>query len=209
MQKKRTINYLQYSVWILAEIMSMALFYTAFVILFLDDPRENDIVLRASVRNTALTLLLPYSILWLYFSWREKDEKLKDYTDLQETGRIHALTMIPFFDEKGTLRFSIKSNELIYLEASDNYVTIRYKGNGKMSKYMLRNTLKSLEEKLSPYKIFRCHRSYMVNFEFVKIIRKDKEGLRIELEYPENISLPVSKTYISHVIEYFSELQPG
>ena len=30
-------------------------------------------------RNTALVLLLPYSVLWLYFSWRDKKEQIEDW----------------------------------------------------------------------------------------------------------------------------------
>ncbi len=45
----------------------------------------------------------------------------------------------------------------------------------------------------------------MVNFEKVKIMRKDKGGLFLELDIEQKISLPVSKTYVSSVIEAFSE----
>lgn len=50
--------------------------------------------------------------------------------------------MIPFYDENGKLKLSIQLDDLLFLEASDNYVSINYIHNQKISKYMVRNTLK-------------------------------------------------------------------
>ena len=88
---------------------------------------------------------------------------------------------------------------------SDNYVTIYYVDNNKITKYLIRNTLKNFEQKLHPKNIMRCHRSYMVNFEKVKIMRKEKTGLYLELDIEPKFRLPVSKTYVASVIETFSQ----
>jgi len=45
----------------------------------------------------------------------------------------------------------------------------------------------------------------MVNFDKVKIIRKDKEGLKLELDVPSVIEIPVSKTYVNSVMQTFSK----
>ena len=82
--------------------------------------------------------------------------------------------MIPFYDDKGILKFSIKKENLLYLESAENYVNICYLNKGKISKYLLRDTLKKIEESFAGTEIIRCHRSYMVNFEKVKVIRKDE-----------------------------------
>ena len=47
--------------------------------------------------------------------------------------------MIPFRDEKGELRFSVKSKDVLYMEAADNYVSIHYIDRGKDASYMVRN----------------------------------------------------------------------
>jgi DNA-binding LytR/AlgR family response regulator len=44
----------------------------------------------------------------------------------------------------------------------------------------------------------------MVNFENVKILRKDKEELILELDSPTKIEIPVSKTYAQNVMETFT-----
>jgi DNA-binding LytR/AlgR family response regulator len=62
-----------------------------------------------------------------------------------------------------------------------------------------------MEEKFSGTEIIRCHRSYMVNFEKVKVIKKDKDGLKLELDNPSVTDIPVSKTYVDNVMQTFSK----
>jgi TRAP-type mannitol/chloroaromatic compound transport system permease small subunit len=201
---KHSIKIWQYLIWIFAEVFSMAFTYTMFEKLILKDDRMFPELLKNSSKNTALVLLLPYSILWLYFSWRDKKEqieRLEEFPISSESAR----DMIPFYDEKGILRFSVKKENLLYLESAENYVNIFYLNKGKVSKYLLRDTLKKIEESLSGTELIRCHRSYIVNFEKVKVIRKEKEGFKLELDNPNVSDIPVSKTYINTVMLTFSK----
>jgi len=202
--KRHTINIWQYLIWIFGEILFMALAYALFEKLFLKDTRLFADLVRNSSRNTALVLLLPYSILWLYFSWQDKKdqiERLADFQPLSDNTR----NMIPFYDDKWILKFSIKKENLLYLESAENYVNICYLNKGKVSKYLLRDTLKKIEENFSGTEIIRCHRSYMVNFEKVKVIRKDRDGLKLEFDNPSVTDIPVSKTYVTSVMQTFSK----
>ena len=202
--RKEPLTYPQYIGWVALEILSMALVYTIFETFILDDPREFITAFKVTLKNTALVLLLPYSTLWLYFSWREKKQKL----EIISAGGIPGETsrrMIPFYDEKGALRISIMLENLIYLEASDNYVTINYLHKDKTSRFMVRNTLKNLETTLSETGILRCHRSFMVNIDMVKVIRREKGGLKLEIEGTPVIEIPVSKTYMDEILAAFSK----
>ncbi len=69
---------------------------------------------------------------------------------------------------------------------------------------MLRNTLKNLEEEFKGTEMVRCHRSYMVNCDKVKVIRREKDGLHLELDLPSAIDIPVTKTYLENVMNRFS-----
>jgi hypothetical protein len=202
--KRHTINIWQYLLWIFAEVFSMALAYGLFEKLFLKDARMFTELIKNSSRNTALVLLLPYSVLWLYFSWRDKKEQIERLADSPPFSD-NARNMIPFYDDKGILKFSIKKENLLYLESAENYVNICYLNKGKVSKYLLRDTLKKIEENFSGTEIVRCHRSYMVNFEKVKVIRKDKDGLKLEFDNPAVTDIPVSKTYVNTVMQTFSK----
>lgn len=199
-----SINIWQYLVWIGFEVLSMALVYALFEKLVLKDTRLFTDLVKNSSKNTALVLLLPYSILWLYFSWRDKKEqidRLEEVLPLPDNSR----NMIPFFDDKGILKFSIKKENLLYLESAENYVNIFYLNKGKVSKYLLRDTLKKIEESFAGTEIIRCHRSYIVNFDKVKVIRKDKDGLKLEFDNPTATDIPVSKTYVNTVMQTFSK----
>ena len=70
--KRFSLNYIHYIIWVLAEVLFMALFYSIYEKFILHDSRQFDDLLKVSVQNTALVLLLPYSALWLYFSWKDK-----------------------------------------------------------------------------------------------------------------------------------------
>lgn len=201
--KRHSIVLWQYLIWILAEIVSMSIFYTLYESIILHDSRTIDNLMKISVQNTALIILLPYSVLWLYFSWREKNQKLQALADGEN--KFDSTKMFSFHDEKGTLKLSLKLDNLIYLEAADNYVIIHYYNKGRTSKFMLRNTLKKLETELADTELVRCHRSYMVNFEKVKIIRKDKDGLKLELDLEAAQDIPVSRTYVDNVMQTFSK----
>jgi DNA-binding LytR/AlgR family response regulator len=45
----------------------------------------------------------------------------------------------------------------------------------------------------------------MVNFDKVKVIRKEKDGLKLELDHPDIIDIPLSKTYLSNVMQNFAK----
>lgn len=204
LSRKLSLNIWQYLLWIFAEILSMALTYALFEKLFLKDSRLFTDLVRTSSRNTALVLLLPYSILWLYFSWRDKKEQIERLADAPAFSD-NPRNMIAFYDDKGILKFSIKKENLLYLESAENYVNICYLNKGKVSKYLLRDTLKKLEENFSGTEIIRCHRYYIVNFEKVKVIRKDRDGLKLEFDNPSVTDIPVSKTYVNNVMQTFSK----
>lgn len=193
----------QYLLWVAAEIICMALFYTFYELVILREERTFTDVLRVSVLNTSLTLLLPYSVLWLYFSWRDKKEKLMELTELPDPQAQK--TMIPLRDDKGVLRISVKRPDLLYFQGSDNYVTVWYLSNDRLSKFLLRNTLKKMEDELTGMAIIRSHRSYLVNMDRVKLIRREKDGLLLELDTPSPVTLPVSRTYMAQVLAAFGQ----
>lgn len=202
--KRFWLNYWHYIIWVLSEVFFMALFYSLSEKLIIHDERNFVDLLNVSIQNTALVLLLPYSAMWLYFSYHEKKTQLEQLIQ-GDTPVDTSKNMIPFHDEKGTLRLSVNQDSLLYIESCDNYVNIYYLNKGKVSKFLLRNTLKKMEFLFKSTEIVRCHRSYMVNFQKVKVIRKDKEGLILELDIPESLDIPVSRTYVEKVMNTFAK----
>lgn len=211
--RHKAIRYGAYAVWIVGEILSLALVYALIQKFFLHGSHDFMLIIKNSVRITAFIILLPYVIYWLYLSFRDKYillEKISlgrsPFEMAEMAGRLPGLnSMVAFHDEKGVLRFSIKKEDLLYLEAADNYVVLHYLDNGRQARYMIRTTLKRIELEPAGAELVRCHRSYMVNIDNVKVIRKEKEGLIINFETPSHLSLPISKTYIDGFIHRLSK----
>ena len=197
------ITYLGYAIWILIEIIFMAALY-ALISYILDGYVSYTTCLEDSLINTALILLLPYFIMHLYFAFQEKNrqlQQLKDSANLLNE-HVHERDIISFSDTKGELRLSIKTNTLLYIEPADNYLEIWYIGQHGVTNYLLRNTLNNIEEKFVDTNIIRCHRSYMVNFDQVKVAKKTKNGIFLDLGIEKVPEIPVSKSYGEKVTKW-------
>lgn len=199
--KRHEITIGAYALWILLEIFFMSLFYTVYT-LTLNPGREYLTVFKESSINTSLVLLLPYSVLHLYFSYQEKARQLRILEE-DRTETANKLSVFSFYDEKHELRLSVKRSNLLYIESADNYVCVWYLNKGILTKFMLRNSLKALEESMSETNVLRCHRSYMVNFDQVKVMRREKDGIYLELGVEKVPDIPISKTYSEKVTHWF------
>ena len=206
--KKRTITYWQYALWVLVEILAMSLFYSLFTKFIPKEGMDRDFIeiFHQSAVNTSLIILLPYSILWLYFSWREKNSMLEKLTHEEQNLDIQKKSQIGFPDEKGELRISIVLENLLYIDSEDNYATIHYLNKSKLSHFLIRNSLKWMEENLTKETpLVRCHRSYIVNLDNVKVLLKKKDGIFLELDAVNTPDIPVSRTYYERVMAKFSQ----
>ena len=195
----------QYLVWILAEILAMASFYTLFQSLVLDDDRSLNDMMRQSIINTMLVLLLPYSILWLYFALKDKNRKLAMITESEREYDLPSRNMLNFLDEKKELRLSVRSDYVVWIEAADNYIKIHYLNKGRIASFMVRNTLKWVESTFASSSLVRCNRSTIVNFDKVKMLRKEQNGIFLGIDNELVPDIPVSKTYTSLVLSRFSD----
>ena len=83
--KKHEITTGAYALWILLEIFFMSLFYTIYT-LVLNPEREYLSAFKESSINTSLVLLLPYSVLHLYFSYKEKERQLINKENEKQEG---------------------------------------------------------------------------------------------------------------------------
>lgn len=206
--QKYELKVWQFAIHVVAEVASMSVFFTIYAVAFPRAGDQRDVVeifLQSSM-NTAWILLLPYSILWLYFSWREKSELLKKIAkhkaDLLDVPKRN---LIAFPDEKGDLKITVSLEQIVYIESSDNYVTIHYWNKSKISRYLLRNSLKWIDENLTrDTSLVRCHRSFVINLDHVKVLRKTKEGLFLEIDALNVPDILVSKTYYQRFMDKFS-----
>lgn len=203
--QKIRINFLIYILWNLVEILFLALAYTLMDIYLLHNelnPFEQYIKL---LFVTLFVLAIPYSLSWLYYSWQEQKRMLQELSKATSS-EFSTKNMINFYDETDKLRFSLNSIDVLYIESTDNYVTVFVEEKDRIKKIMLRNTMKRLEIELEKTLIRRCHRSFMVNFMNVKMVRLSGTNLFIYLKASEEIKIPVSRTYSEKVHEMINHL---
>lgn len=206
--RKNAITYLNYSVWILAEVFAMSLFYALFSKFVPEGSENRDFmqILQNAIFNTSLVLLLPYGISLLYFSWKEKSKLLEEQQENSPVTEIPRKRRIAFPDEKGEIKITVELNHLVFIESADNYATLHYINKERLSRFPIRNSLKWFEQHLiEDTQLVRCHRSYIINLDRVKVLKKTKEGIFMELDLPQLADIPVSKTYYESVMRKFSQ----
>ena len=202
---RHKVNYLVFGLWHLAELILLSVAYLGLEVLLLKTGAELFELFRNLLMRSLLVLAIPYSLSWLYLSMKDKRSKIEELmhnTSLE----FKENKMITFRDETEKMRFSIKSNDILYIESTDNYVTVYTNEERKLKKVMLRNTMKRLEKELEGTLIQRCHRSYMVNFENIKQVKLLSTQLYIYVDFPEDIRIPVSKSYAEHVHEFLNRV---
>lgn len=202
--RKHLLLLWQYIIWVVAEIVAMALFYSLFGSIILEDVRPLREIMRQSVINTSLVLLLPYATIWLYLSWKDKNKKLENLIQDDFKPEKYSDQMFNFYDEKKELKLSVKSEQVLWIDSADNYVKIHFYNKGKVSSFLIRNTLLSIENDFANTSLIRCNRSTIVNFDKVKVLRKEQDGifLSLDLEFVQDI--PVTKKYSEKVLSKFS-----
>ena len=206
MQSKINFTPYRYIMWVLAEIIIVSLSYTHFTFVFVPSIDESPVNLLLKAFGCILLIIaIPYTILTLYAAYKSKTEELEmlQYKlALNSEPSVMYPSLVNLYDYNGTLKLTINSESLYYMESQDNYVKIYYENQGKLLSYMLRSRTKTIEENLAETSMVRCHRSYMINMDRVKVLRRDKDGVFIEFGIEGVADIPISRTYIENITKW-------
>jgi hypothetical protein len=178
--------------WVLAEILAVALIET---FIFADYSKIFLHEYLISLKFTSIGLVLPYAFSILVLILMHQRHILagtKPGTPQEDVDLIHLR------DERGQVKFSLRKSNILYLESSDNYVTIFYSQDGQIKKDMVRSSMKKMESQLTAHGLIRCHRSFMVNLENVQWIKKKGRHYQVKMKNCALI-IPVSRGYHSSV----------
>jgi hypothetical protein len=87
-------------------------------------------------------------------------------------------------------------NDLLYIEAQKNNVSVCYMKEGKAQATELHTTLTAVLDDLQAYdNIFQCHRSFVVNLNNITSAQGNSNGYQLKLGKC-NTMVPVSRTYV-------------
>ena len=205
MQSKINFTPYRYIMWVLAEIIIISLSYTHFTFVFVPSIDESPVNLLLKAFGCILLIIaIPYTILTLYAAYKSKTEELEmlQYKlALNSEPSVMYPSLVNLYDYNGTLKLTINSESLYYMESQDNYVKIYYENQGKLLSYMLRSRTKTIEENLAETSMVRCHRSYMVNVMKINHITKGGKARYIVLSNNNIKPIPVSKSYFKNLVE--------
>lgn len=189
------LTYTLYSVWCLAEIIFITFFAALYIWLVLHKPMPYFDALAVSFRYVFFTLVVPYTIMTLSL-------RIHEYNLPSEDSQDSATYRMRFYDEKHNLKIVLDSRSVLYIEADTNYVNIYYTENGKVRSYVLRNSMKAIDELCQDNGLLRCQRSFYVNPAHIKVLRKEKDGVvYAELDALDTRHIPVSKRYYDRLAE--------
>ena len=87
-------------------------------------------------------------------------------------------------------------NDLLYVEAQKNNVSVCYVKDGHVNSSELHTTLASVLNDLEEYgNIFQCHRSFVVNLNNITSAQGNSNGYQLKLGKCPTM-VPVSRTYV-------------
>lgn len=226
------VSLMTYILWLLAENIIISAVYTVITFYFFPMPGVELSVLATRAFMCVTTILvIPNAFVLFYAAYRSKCEELEavqhQYQQLEKKYQLldtrqsdlravasavlpmrdDAPKMINLYDNSGTLRLSINADALYYLESEDNYIKVHYKHNERILSYMLRSKTRSVEESLKGTSMVRCHRSYIVNINKIRIMEEDRRMHYITLSDRSIGRIPVSKSYYQNVVSLINELQ--
>lgn len=183
-RKYLPMNWWQYSLWSLAEVVGFSCFAALFMALVYGDYGYFP-ALGQCVRISFAILPYAYFLFALLFALIRPDEPAAAEEDL-----------VRFADTTGRLKLVIAHDVILYVEAQENYVSIHYMEGEQIKEYSLRQSMRGIEELMDKHGIIRCQRSYFVNPRHVKVLRRDKEGfIQADLDIHNTKPVPVSPKY--------------
>ncbi len=123
-------------------------------------------------------------------------ERIRMINSIESMDFDHEITIQS--DTSETVNLHVK--DLLYVEASDNYSTVYWRGETAVQKRMLRVNLKSIESQLGSTEVVRCHRSFMVNINAIRQVEGNTNGYRLSIR-DSDFRVPVSRGKGKEVIE--------
>lgn len=204
---RHTLTKREFLVWQAVEFLVCCLFCDLFLSLYLHIDYFTALT-RIIVIGLGL-VIFPYILYWAAMELLDHSIRLREANDtiaeLRKGYERNEAGAIRFADEKGNVKLVVGAERVISIESAGNYVTLLYDNDGKLVRYSLRNTLKGIEDICRANGLVRCHRSFFVNLNKIKIIRRTPEGIYAEIDHTGVDDIPVSKTYAPELMRLFSE----
>lgn len=114
-----------------------------------------------------------------------------------------------FLSGNGKVALTISPTLISHLVAVGNYVKVYHWKDEKLCNQMIRNRMSDLEKQLAQHpNLLRCHRSHIINLDFIESIRGNASGYKIKLRHVEE-EIPVSRSFTQEIRKEIAAKQLG
>ena len=185
-----------WNTWILFTISTGYYFYCRKLGILAFEFNEVITLLLAAVFPISALIIINYNrILRSHLKMaRELNIKLKENKLKQEK-------IIHFVSDYQKDSLSIKASLILFIRSANNYIEVFWKENETVKSQLVRCSMTKAEEILKEEKyIFKCHRSYMVNTNYIEKVEGNSQGYHLFFE-KNNFSIPVSKNFSNKLTE--------
>lgn len=185
-----------WNVWILFTILGgYFLLNTSLKVLLFNFDMVIKLVLTAVIPISVLIIVNHNKMLRSHVKLADDlSKKLKDNKSIQEK-------IVYFNSDYQKDSLAIKVSLMLFIRSANNYIEVFWKEGENIRNQMVRCSLANAEEILKEHKfIIKCHRSYIVNINYIDRIEGNLQGYKL---YFENINfpIPVSKSSVSKLQE--------
>jgi len=155
------------------------------------------------ILELGIVLAFPFAATIFYF---KHITILKEYMEVQSLSKgSDAMQEIVLLsgDYKND-QIALPLNSIVFIESEDNYVSLNYLENQELKKYLIRSTLSSLEQKLTPDFFLRCNRSIISNMMHLESFKHHQKKLTLKLKLVSD-SIIVSKSHQTKILSYLEK----
>lgn len=124
----------------------------------------------------------------------ELSKKLKENKTIEEK-------IVYFNSDYQKDSLALKVSSLLFIRSANNYIEIFWKEEGAIRNQMVRCSIVNAQETLKEHKfIFKCHRSFLININFIDKIEGNSQGYKLFFD-GINFTVPVSKGSVDKLKE--------
>jgi predicted house-cleaning noncanonical NTP pyrophosphatase (MazG superfamily) len=185
-----------WNLWITFTILTAYFFYSKFLgVLKFDFNMVIKLILTAIIPISALIIINQNRL----FRSRAKlsdeiNKKLKDHKLIQDE-------IVNFISDYQKDSLAIKVSLLLFIRSANNYIEVFWKEGDIVKNQMVRCSMVYAEELLGEYKfIVKCHRSYIVNINYIDRFEGNLQGYKLYFEKID-FPIPVSKNFAGKLQE--------
>ncbi len=102
---------------------------------------------------------------------------------------------VTIYSDNQKEKIVFKVDDLVYISSQGNYASFFIRKNSDLKEMILRVTLTKIDEELQDYtSIIRCHKSYIINVNFITDISGNARGYLLKLDVIP-FDIPVSRNF--------------